>query len=70
MKLNKDYTFNQIETFANDENYSLSEYGGNTIGKCFIVIEHNDKDINASFVLTGYNSVQGNIYTCIYSDIN
>lgn len=69
MKKNKDYSFTQIETFANDENYQLNELGGETIGKAFIVLEHNDKDITVSFILTGYNSVTGNQYTCIYSDL-
>lgn len=68
MKRNKDYSFKQIETFANDENYQLTELGGETIGKGFIVLEHNEKDLTVSFVLNGYNTVTGNIYTCVYAD--
>jgi len=65
----KDYNFNRIEKVANGDNYQLNELGGETIGKAFIVLEHNEKDITISFILTGYNSVTGNQYTCIYSDL-
>jgi len=68
MKLNKDYTFKQIEEFAKDD-YDLRELGGLTIGQAFIVLENNNSDVIISFVLTGYNTAQGNIYTCIYSDL-
>lgn len=68
MKKNKDYSFLQIESFANKENYQLNELGGETIGNGFIVLEHNEMDLIISFILTGYNSVTGNQYTCIYSD--
>jgi hypothetical protein len=72
MKKNKDYSFLQIETFANDENYELTELGGQTIGESFIVLKHNEKDLTISFILTGYISAPGifagNQYTCIYTD--
>jgi hypothetical protein len=68
MDQNKDYSFRQIENFASEEGYLLNELGGETIGKSFIVLDHYVRDETISFILTGYNSVQGNIYTCIYSD--
>lgn len=70
MKKNKDYNFNQIETFSDENDFELIEFGGNTLGKSFIVLDSNTKDITVSFILTGYNSVEGNIYTCVYSDLN
>lgn len=69
MKKNTDYNFKQIENFAEENNYDLQEEGPGTIGKTFIVLEHNEKNIIISFILTGYNSAHGNQYTCIYSDI-
>jgi len=68
MKKNHNYSFRQIETFAHEENYEMTELGGETIGKAFIVLEHNERDITISFVLTGSSSNEGFIYTCIYSD--
>lgn len=65
----KDYSYSQIEQAEKTGNYTLNELGGETIGKSFIVLDHNDKDITVSFILTGYNSVTGNQYTCIYSDL-
>jgi len=68
MKNNANYNFNQIDNFCTEKNYTLIELGGCTIGRSFITLEHNEKDLTVSFVLTGYNSVDGNIYTCVYSD--
>lgn len=67
MKKGKTYTFKQIEDFAGKNNYEVSEYGGNLIGKNFLVLEHNERDITISFVLTA--SSGGHIYECIYSDL-
>jgi len=65
----KDYTYTQIENFAQEQDYRFEEIEfGNTMGKSFIVLEHNDKDLTLSFVLTGWVNM-GNIYTCIYSDL-
>lgn len=61
-------TYKQIEAFAADT-YTITEYGRETIGASFLLLEHNTNDITISFILTGYNSAEGNIYTCIYSDI-
>ena len=65
----KQYNFKQIEIFANEGNYSLNELGGETVGIGFIVLDHNDIDIKISFVLNGYNTVYGNLYECIYTDL-
>ena len=65
----KEYSFKQIETFAQESNYTLQELGGNTIGVSFIVLSHNDIDCQISFILTAYNSSQGNLYECIYTDL-
>lgn len=70
MKKGNTYSWHQIENFANDENYSIQELGGSTIGKSFVTLEHEDRDITISFILDGYNTVMGNQYTCIYSDLN
>lgn len=70
-KFNKgnQYCFKQIETFAEESNYSLNELGGNTIGNNFIVLTHNDIDCTISFILNGYHSVYGNLYECVYTDL-
>lgn len=70
MKQGKDYSFSQIEEFATNENYDLTELGSSTVGRSFICLEHTERDIVISFILTGYFSATGNQYTCIYSDIN
>ena len=67
--LRKSYNWAAIEQFADVNNYQISEHGKNIIGINFIVLNHNDRDINISFVLTGYSSVSGNQYTCIYTDL-
>jgi len=69
MNTYKDYSFKQIEAFASEENYEMTELGAETIGRAFIVLEHRDKDIVVSFVLTGSSEGRGFIYTCIYSDL-
>ncbi len=69
MKKNHDYTWKRIEDYANENNCDIQEYGMGTIGTSFVVILHNNKDAAISFVLTGYNSVEGNLYTCIYTDL-
>ena len=63
------YNFKQIETFADESNYTLEELGGSTIGSSFIVLTHNDIDYTISFILNGYHSVYGNLYECIYTDL-
>jgi len=63
------YNFKQIETFADESNYTLEELGGSTIGVAFIVLTHNDIDSTISFILNGYQSTYGNLYECIYTDL-
>lgn len=63
------YSFKQIEKFCNESDFSLNELGGETIGRSFITIEDNNRDCAVSFILTSYNSMMGNLYECIYSDM-
>ena len=67
IELNKNYFFNEIEEFANNNNYELEAFGYEIIGEHFILLKHNDKDITHSFILDGATSSQY-IYKCVYSD--
>jgi len=67
MEKNKNYTWQQIEVFAGDNNFQIHEYGSNTVGRSFVLLDKEDKDCAISFILTGGNS-QGFIYECIYCD--
>lgn len=68
MKKGQSYMFEAIEKFAEDENFGITEHGGSQIGKNFVVLEHESKDIVVSFVLSG--AVGGGfIYECVYSDL-
>lgn len=68
-KKGKDYSYNQIEAFANENDYSIEDYGRKRIGENFLVLLHNDKDITISFILSGVRSNEY-IYQCIYTDLN
>jgi hypothetical protein len=68
MEKGKNYSFSQIEEWANDNQFNLIELGESTIGKNFIVAEHDHRDLTVSFILDGYIPALGNQYTCIYSD--
>lgn len=65
----RDMSWKQIEEFSEEENYTITELGNGLIGKSFVVLEHAEKDIVISFILSGYNPASGNIYSCIYSDL-
>ena len=67
MKKGNTYTFKQIENFGDENNFGLFEYGSNTVGRNFVMLDHQDKDCCISFVLTGSNS-QGHQYECIYAN--
>lgn len=68
MKKGQNYSFEAIEKFAEDEDFGITEHGGSSIGKNFIVLEHESKDIVVSFVLSGASGV-GFMYECVYSDL-
>lgn len=61
----REYIYNRIKRIAENCNYQLTLFGKDAIGKAFIVLEHNEKGITISFVMTGYSQ-----YTCIYSTLN
>jgi hypothetical protein len=72
MKKGKEYSYKQIEDFAVENDFSIfDDIGGATIGRNFIVLEHNVEDKTVSFVLTGAGqpSTGGYIYECVYSDL-
>ena len=68
-ELYKDYTYQQIEEFgeAYYKDHTRQDYGPFQIGANFICLECNDGYI--SFIDTG-QTVNGSIYTCIYTDFN
>ena len=68
IKKGNQYSYKDIEEFAENNNYSPTEHGTNIIGENFIVLNHNDKDITVSFVLVGTGG-DYYIYECIYSDL-
>jgi hypothetical protein len=65
---NKNFT--NIENWANENDFNLTELGKGIIGETFIVCKHEYKDITVSFILDSHNSSFGNQYTCVYSDLN
>jgi len=65
----KEYNFTQIEKFCSEDDYELTELGSIVIGSSFIILTHNNSGKNISFVLSGYNTVYGNLYECIYTDL-
>lgn len=70
MQKNKNYSFNQIQKFADEYDFLLTELGGKTVGTSFITLEHRNKDYTISFVLESWMESAGNQYTCIYSGYN
>lgn len=69
MKKGKSYHYEEIEIFANENEFDISEHGEEMVGKEFLCLEpQNGKDIVISFVLIGGNS-NGFIYECIYTDL-
>ena len=68
MKLNKEYQYNVIEKFANDNDYEIEELGNFSVGVNFLILRSNKRDITISFVCTG-GTANGAIYKCIYSDL-
>jgi len=69
ISLNNTYDYKSIEVFTNTNNSSIQEHGNNCVGENFLIVKHNSKDITTSFVLVGYNNLNGNIYKCIYNDM-
>ena len=68
-KKGAEYNYTQIKKFSNENDYELTEVGSIVIGSSFIVLTHNNSNRNISFVLSGYNTIYGNLYECIYTDL-
>ena len=68
MKVNKEYQYNTIGKFANDNDYEIEELGTFSVGVNFLILRSNQRDIIISFVCTG-GTANGAIYKCIYSDL-
>jgi|SRR3989344_3286735 len=75
MKKGDLYFFEEIERFSTDEgmnsaDFSLTEHGKFLIGQQMLILEHNDKDIVMTFVLTGMQGGTRAVYECIYTDLD
>jgi len=71
MKKGSNYTFTQIEKFAKEKGYKLSEVNNDcdeVIGESFIVLRKDDNDMTISFILIDTDPSDFN-YECIYSDL-
>ena len=68
IKKGLEYNYSQIENFAEENGYAITEHGRDLIGENFIALSHNEKDLTISFVLTGATGTEY-IYQCIYTDI-
>ena len=64
----KGLTYTAEELQNNYEDYNMTSFGANAIGENFIVLNHYNKDIAHSFVLTGANSNLSYMYECVYTD--
>lgn len=68
-EIDKSYLYERIEEWANDNGYSIDEYGAERIGEQFLKLSHDEKGWVVSFILDGSTS-NGYTYKCIYSDLN
>ena len=66
MKKSNEYSFMQIEAFANERDMELREIGPDVIGESIVIIKP-DEMSTITFVMTGYNG-NGAIYECVYCD--
>jgi|TARA_R110000782_G_scaffold21110_3_gene56903 hypothetical protein len=64
--INQEYRYSDIENFANENDFNITELGNN-VGSNFLVLAHNEKDITLSFVLVGATS-KNYVYKLIYTD--
>jgi len=66
----KDYSHNELESYANSINAEFEEFGNeHRIGKAIIIIYDPEMDIVVGvFVFTEYD--RGNIYKCVYTELN
>jgi hypothetical protein len=69
MKIDKgnDYSFTNLEKYAEVHGFSIECHGKDIIGEHFTVLK-TEKDQTITFIYTSYNQEQGGFYTCIYSD--
>ena len=63
-KKGKSYNFERIKTYSSVNDGELLEMG-EIIGKAFIVLETPYELY--SFILNDYNSVEGNLYECVFA---
>jgi hypothetical protein len=64
------YTYMAIVTWADENSYDVEEYGNESrMGMHFITLQ-DEKDNVISFVFTGYSSLNGSTYMCVYSDLD
>jgi len=67
MELNKEYYYRYLEEFTMvHDQYTLQEYGTESIGSSFLVLRSDNDKIMISFIMTGYNVNSGAVYKCIY----
>ena len=66
-KIGEVKSYDDIETYATENDYTLKELGPEYIGENFIVLTHNSKDQVESFVLVGATT-NGYLYRCVYFD--
>ena len=63
----KEYSYNNIEKYAIENERTIEEFGEELIGEHFIVLKTPEYDLITSFMLSG-SSVHGYQYKCIYTD--
>jgi hypothetical protein len=64
----KDYSYGQIESFANHFNFELEEHGNDLIGEGLLIVRDTYHDQIKTFLFTGYAGAGIAYYTCVYSD--
>jgi len=74
VKKGQSYTYDEIHEFSEDvglceADYTLHEHGRYVVGQSVLVLEHNEKDITMTFVLTGTRG-DDSIYECVYTDLD
>lgn len=74
IKKGHSYTYKEIEEFSLDvgmdeAEYELHDHGRYVIGQNILVLEHKQKDITMTFLLTGTQNNE-NIYECVYTDLD
>lgn len=68
MEKGKQYNYNEIERFAEINDYEIESFGNERIGENFLLLSDNQSDKVISYVLSG-SSCNGYMYECVYTDI-